>query len=241
MPIIRDFLSFEAILNPIAVVGVNILIATPAAWYPKNNVEFPKTWATAILFVVALVLWYVGALKEQKSRLQNEQTLIERNTNKELRQDIIVLSTNMSAWFSNLPDDIKDILNYAKLSDLTNDALRLRALSHCQKMRKFELEIRNDRSSLFSPVNINQTQEQRNMAWQIRSAEMINRSNEQHYQFRTDYLPEALALEKELARRLNRPIDRQDHNLIALRHGALAGVSPVSDAADHIEGMAREL
>jgi hypothetical protein len=73
------------------------------------------------------------------------------------------------------------------------------------------------------------------------TADLSRMHNEYQNEFRCRYLPEAQALERELCKRLGRSIIANNYRVIALREGILAGPSPVSDAADYLEEMAREL
>jgi hypothetical protein len=85
------------------------------------------------------------------------------------------------------------------------------------------------------------SEEQRQAAWRAETENLLKQTNEENNEFRCRILPEALAVEREVSRRLGRQIATNNHRVVALRHGMLAGPSPVADAADYLELMARDL
>jgi len=74
----------------------------------------------------------------------------------------------------------------------------------------------------------------------------MNEKLDKHHNEKLSYFvlslrPDALALEKEILQRLGGSPEERGKDVSALRYSSLAGVSPITDAADYLEDLARSL
>jgi hypothetical protein len=128
------------------------------------------------------------------------------------------------------------------LSSFSNAQLRDRVLRLTAAMRTFEGGIKAAESPVMNPLPATATETQRHADWTARTNAMLERSTQAQNEFRVRFLPEALALREEMSKRLGRmPPYPEDRKTVALNYGMLAGVSPISDAADYLEELARQM
>jgi len=129
------------------------------------------------------------------------------------------------------------------LSSRSNAQLRDQVLQLTSAMRTFENGIQSARTNrIMNRLPVSATKEQRQANWEAETQAMLDQSTNAQTEFRVRFLPEALALREEMSKRLGRLPPYQDKaNIIALDYGMLAGVSPISDAANYLDGLARQL
>lgn len=126
------------------------------------------------------------------------------------------------------------------LSRLTNEQLRSKVASLAARMRVFQGGVSADMSELFSryprlagPMDPRQ---------QAMSVEFSRRSSQALFEFNSSMRPEALALREVMLRRQGRfPPYAHTVQSSALDINSLAGISPISDAAEYLESIARQL
>lgn len=235
MPRSRDFFAFDAVINPIAI-GITYILANPHVWGDSRAPMTPQAWVAVAVVLAISLTWWLGAKRSEENRIEKEQK-------RGLTDQVISLASQLSGVMQNKPEDIESIINFVRLSDLSNEILRVRAITHAKKMREFEENYKNAmRLNYGQNINYSKlTDVERHKEWQKETKKLMETSNRHLTIFRNDYLPEALGLEIELLKRLKKERPDGDGKLVALEHGMLAGVSPASDAADYLEGMAREL
>lgn len=123
------------------------------------------------------------------------------------------------------------------LRPVRNEELRTRVQDLAQRMRAMEHANKEARNiALFRDRPSAET-------WHEQTSKVIAQSQEQRNRWVSDLRPEAMGLWDELRRRVYGapPYPREDHGLVALEHGMLAGVSPLTEAATALESLARRL
>jgi hypothetical protein len=131
------------------------------------------------------------------------------------------------------------------LMNLSNAQLRDAAIEFAAKMRSFEA---NTDAIEFGSPDRNQTEEQRNQAWNKMQNDIIVHFRQKSLAFSNNYLGNAVELRNEIILRLEsvgilKPyvgmsfFDRDGSEV--LDGGLLAGASPVTDAANYLEKLAR--
>lgn len=183
---------------------------------------------TVVMTALALFGWYTAAKSEQErdeGKLQSDE---DRRILADIREHM-ALTAQVGAT--------------ANLEPLTNDQIRTRVAALAGRLRAFEALGRAARDRAHhGAYHPGDTPEARHARWEDMLRRSDEQSNEQRRQFRTDLLPEALALREEMRRRLQMfPPFPVDHRTTALDYGMLAGVAPAADAADHLEALARKL
>lgn len=126
---------------------------------------------------------------------------------------------------------------------LSNAELSRQAIALAVEMRDFETEHRNRdwEISEYERDRVRSAREkEKDLFWRQYANNSIRRSNEHQNRFRQRYLGKAVHLRDEMLRRVQPPPNFDSHRLIAF-DGMLAGPSPVSDAADYLEQLARSL
>jgi hypothetical protein len=128
------------------------------------------------------------------------------------------------------------------ISQLSNEQLRSRVSELAAAMRTFEAGYKDTQAQEAVPRILppDTPQEQRQAAWNARMSRMTSHSMAAQSQFRIQFLPQALALREALCNKLGIMPPYQTGR-VALDVGMMAGVSPVSDAADYLESLARRL
>ncbi|RVE83326.1 hypothetical protein [Sinorhizobium meliloti] len=111
------------------------------------------------------------------------------------------------------------------------EELKARVLELTRKMRNWELERSHQRMALlYSRGDFDEL-----------TKHYLATSLEQNHHWQTVFQPTALALEEAILHRLGRkknPLERGD---TAIDYGTLAGPDPVTEAANYLERLAREL
>ena len=194
----------------------------------------PAEYATAIYFAFALLSlcsWWQAAKQAQEA---DEQ----KSKNKELIDILNQMKEHMpKVPTESLPSGVEN------LSHLTNARIREMVKDLSSRMRAFEggLHQARARVSDFS-LNSNASKEDRNAAFQKKTAEILEQSAAAGNEFRSRLLPVALTLRDEMRTRLGIfPPIPQESLALALEYGMLSGVHPLSDAADYLEAIARKL
>lgn len=123
---------------------------------------------------------------------------------------------------------------------LTNMKLRNEAIDLANNMRVFEANYHGVSRSLSTNLPRSATEDQRHAQWESDLKKDHQRRAAYETEFKTRFRPLAVAIRHEIARRLGifPPYDNPD---IVLDKGMLAGPSPVSEAADLIDELARRL
>jgi hypothetical protein len=115
------------------------------------------------------------------------------------------------------------------LAPLDAAALKTRVASLTLRMRTFAAGVDSSRARLFAPG-------------QMDHQKLIQHSADAQAEYRGQLWPEAIALRDEMARRVGllKPYP-SDHRSVAIDYGMLAGVSPINEAANYLEELARKL
>jgi hypothetical protein len=205
-----------------------------------------EDWFLSVLgFIGATILafqWYAAARQNVKDEAREADMSELLKTVKLLAnvggQDVLATESGDALAIEGNSRSVENIaaLPVAKIRD------RVRAVA--DGMRTFEAGKRTAdmRALLERQHSEGQTEEQKNAAWRAETNQMMQRSIEAQNEFRSRYMPEASALRDEMSRRLGIfPPYSPDHRTVALDYGMLAGVSPLSDAADYLEALARRL
>lgn len=184
------------------------------------------------LIGVALLVMFIGwwTTAEQEEASAKREIKLDR-----LQETLDTIKSAMP-----VPDTGSAVQN---LSQLSNIQLRQRVSDLTARMRTFEAGIKESQMkelSSRSPANL--SPEQRQTEWNAYTARMLSQSAEAQAQFRSQFLPQALALREAISTRVGilQPYS-SDPKTVALDYGMLAGVSPISDAADYLESLARRL
>ncbi len=159
--------------------------------------------------------------KQEEVSAKNQQTL-----------DVIKVAV--------LPDTNSAVQN---LSHLSNNQIKQHVSTLAARMRTFEAGLKSTQMrDMAQQLPKGASQQQREADWNAKTATMFSQSAEAQSQFRSQFLPQALALREIMSKRLGilQPCP-SDRKTVALDFGMLAGASPVSDAADYLEGLARQL
>lgn len=127
---------------------------------------------------------------------------------------------------------------------ISNAELSRQAIALATEMRDFETESRNRGWEISEyereKVSNAATEREKNIFRRQFTNNLLRRSNEHQNQFRQRYLGKAVHLRDEMLRRVEHPPNLDSRRLIAF-DGILAGPSPVSDAADYLDQLARNL
>jgi hypothetical protein len=215
-----------------------IIFAIILIWQTFSETNAPS-WTVTYSVVVGMLLisggsWWHGA-KQAKERLDDK---VETRA---MREQIINLIDQLAATTTSIADDNSNG-DFIDLSRLTRAKLRDRAIACAAKMRAFEMDRRLRQAELSMTKGVpHASEEERLTEWQARADRLLREALKQQNEFRSKIWPEALALEYEIAGRLGRSISNEDTHPIALRHGLIAGISPVTGAANYLETMARDL
>lgn len=121
------------------------------------------------------------------------------------------------------------------LSSLSNQQLKQRVSEFTAQIRQWSKEARSRRDAEIFDRHSREN-------WDEYSQRLLETSNEQNHTWRSEYQSSGLALKAELLRRVT-DLEGIDLSLgdVAIDHGMLAGVSPVTDAANLLETLARRL
>ncbi len=115
--------------------------------------------------------------------------------------------------------------------------LAANAVAFAKQMRDFELQQRAEQE-----VITDKFLKQHAITWDQMTTEEIQHSYRRAALFRNNYLGKATYFRDELEKRLNTPpLSAEGRWKLLAFDGALAGPSPISDAADYIEKLARQL
>lgn len=184
------------------------------------------------LIGVALLVMFIGwwTTAEQEEASAKREIKLDR-----LQETLDTIKSAMP-----VPDTGSAVQN---LSQLSNIQLRQRVSDLTARMRTLEAGIKESQMkelSSRSPANL--SPEQRQTEWNAYTARMLSQSAEVQAQFRSQFLSQALALREAISTRVGilQPYS-SDPKTVALDYGMLAGVSPISDAADYLESLARRL
>ena len=129
------------------------------------------------------------------------------------------------------------------LKHLSNDVIRQRTIELAKKMRDFEKmkKIEDINLTIRPPYPPDATEKEKHLAWELGAAQFLRRSTERQTEFKNQFLSEALNLEESLLSRLGKPMPPIIERPPALAPAMLVGPSPISDAADYLERLARQL
>lgn len=121
------------------------------------------------------------------------------------------------------------------LSELSTQHLKLRVSEFCGEIRRWDIERRTKRDAILHNRH-------NDVSWSEFTENLLSNSTEENHAWRSRYQSTALAIKSELLRRLGdtHGLDTS-HGDVAIEHGVLAGVSPVTDAANFLEALARRL
>jgi hypothetical protein len=117
-------------------------------------------------------------------------------------------------------------------------------------MRTFEANYRsaddvrsNEQRSKRAIKYKTQTEEQRNADWQADGLKDAESRGQFHAEFMSRYYAHAMALRDEISRRLGifPPYRHEADSSVVLDNGMLAGVNPVTEAANYLDRRARKL
>ena len=108
-------------------------------------------------------------------------------------------------------------------------------------MRDFETKfMKEERQRDFSQTPLKGTEEEKSKQWQQQVNASMQRRMEYGNEFRKRFLGEAINYRDELLKRLKIMPPKEESHIIALQ-GFLAGPSPISDLAQYLENLARQL
>ena len=134
------------------------------------------------------------------------------------------------------------------LSIVSNDRLKGLVAQAATNLREYERQSRDIRSQgpiwLRIPNYEALSDEQRDALWRKDTADLIEGHQQQESDFRRIFLPDASAIWTELKRRVfgSEAYPKSAGRVpIALEHGSLAGVAPISEATLALEDLARRL
>jgi hypothetical protein len=221
------------------ILTIAIIFALMLIWQTFSETNRPS-WAVTYSVIVAMLLasgasWWHSA-KQAKERREHK---VESRA---MHEQIIDLIDQLAATITDIADGDDSIDGSIDLSRVTRTKLRDRAIACAAKMRAFEMDRRLRQAELSMIQGIpNASEEERLTEWQLRSDRLLREALKQQNEFRSRIWPEALALDYEIAGRLGRSISNDDTHPIALRRGLIAGISPVTDAANYLETMAHDL
>ncbi|HXS52941.1 MAG TPA: hypothetical protein VN782_10455 [Usitatibacter sp.] len=165
------------------------------------------------------------------------------------------LAQRVPAQSAESPAQTPPSLNYGSMSGaqfedlrrLSNPELRDRAIVLTREMRAYEANFRSQESIRMHTqwarsIPQNQTPEERSAQW--RADRLSDEHARAHFQreLMVRLYPRAIAFREEIATRLGifAPYPQGIQSTL-LDHGMLAGVNPVTEAADVLERLAREL
>lgn len=126
---------------------------------------------------------------------------------------------------------------------LTDKQLCTKAMDLAKRMHEFEYKRRvvedATRNRWWPNLRLAKTEQEKNEIWQKGTAQDTNVRMQLDHEFRATLLGEAVYLRDELLKRL--PTQPKPEMRLIAFEGALAGVSPVSDAAAYLENLSRKL
>lgn len=199
-------------LSPTVLTGVLGVIALPAG---LSTHYFGGLIFFALL--ASFIVWWNAA--KQAERADQDRQIMNR-----LLAQISVQGDQPT------PPSVEDIRH------LSAHQLRSRVADISQRMRRIEHAFQASQARLIYDRN-SQTD------WDAHTNRLIALSSEQARQWRAEVQPEAVALWREMQRRIYcaPPYPEDRRAAVALEHGMLAGVAPLSEAALALEDLARQL
>ncbi len=127
------------------------------------------------------------------------------------------------------------------LRTLTDAQLREEVIAFANTLRDFEHNFHSEElTRMLNQQRLTGTEEEKIQKWQQQSNEMLMRHSQFQNEFKKRFLGKALGYRDELLRRLNIIAPTYEREVIAFQ-GMLAGVSPISDMANYLERLARQL
>ena len=188
-----------------------------------NSVPVLITLALA-LTLVAFGGWYKAAIEsEEKDKADADKARADALL-EELRAHIMIKA----------PATLENV------TAMRADEIRVRVKTIADRMRALEVLDQKGRPKLRDSKN-------GDVEDQTAAHDEYLLANQAHRQivdeeFRREILSEAISLRNEMRRRLRLPPPTvRDSSAVALDFGMLAGVNPLSGAANHLEGLARQL
>jgi hypothetical protein len=231
---------YEIGATPSTYISMIVIIFVLALIWQNFSETNRPSWAVTYSVIVGMLLasgasWWHSAKQAQERREHKVES-------RAMHEQIIDLIDQLAATITTKADDDSNIDSSIDLSRLTRAKLRDRAIACAAKMRAFEMDRRRRQAELSMIQGIpNASEEERLTEWHLRSDRLLREALKQQNEFRSRIWPEALALDYEIAGRLGRSISNDDTHPIALRRGLIAGISPVTDAANYLETMAHDL
>jgi hypothetical protein len=206
-----------AITVILAIVGIKEMISNKMA---------------VLLIGAALLIMFIGwwTTAEQEEASVQREIKIDR-----LQETLDVIKSAIPVL-----DNTSTVQN---LSQLSNAQLRQRVSDLTARMRTFEGVIKAEETKeLFEKRQTSILEQPPQNNRNVETARMLERSTEVQTQFRSQLLPQALALREILSNRIgiSQPYPLIPNN-VALDYGILAGPSPISNAANYLEQLARQL
>ena len=216
-----------------------IIFALMLMWQTFSETNGPP-WAVTYSVLVAMLL--VSGASWWRSAKQAKERRADEVESRAMHEQIIDLIDRLAAA-TTIADDENNIDGFIDPSRLTRTKLHDRAIACSAKMRAFEADrrLRQVELSMTQSVPDNASEEERLTEWQLRTDRLLREALKQQKEFRSRIWPEALALEYEIAGRLGRSISNEDTHPIALRRGLIAGIAPVTAAANYLETIAHDL
>lgn len=235
MPPLRHFLSGSAI-------SIAVTFAVPffIGIIPLND-ELPRPIFFAIFIIGLLstgIAYTLTAYQAEKAEKTSERML---NT----IQDLIGMLNELRNEAQNNND--KNIVKATKeLRSIPGYELKQLTEQVVKKMRSmgdaFHAAAQQNYKQTSMPSSSHATPEHWRMKWHQDTEKLITLSEEHNNRWRNDLHPQAVAVWRELQRRVyGAPPYPKDNNATALEYGILAGPTPLSMSAIALEQLAREL
>ena len=213
----------------------SIFVSGVAGWTTLTNMQLlmddPVAIGTVLAFLIAgLISWWIIGSDSYKAESRD----ITISSMKATLDDIVA---KMPANPVDLPASLSN------LAASSSGEIRSGVRDIVEKMRNFETEIKNSHTPFMSrllPHDISESERRR--VWQEDTENHVSLMQKQNAVFNADIRPSALAYRDEMRRRLGETSESNpDYKDLALEHGLLAGINPVSNAANYLEELARKL
>lgn len=200
----------------------------------------------AIAFVAGSASFILALLEDRRSqKIIDDQTAKLDNQSEKIDNQMSLLaeqSTNIKGLVSSLGSLMPPTpISIQNLASLPVETLRKQIARVVAELRLFHAKlIQEQTEELFSLIPTSPSPEKNKVLWNQHVDELMRNSARQRAELE-EIRPNGVALWEELKRRLPDAPEAPWMKTIALTEGALSGISPVANAADELERLARLL
>ena len=235
MPILLKVVAYTIL--PIVIAGLGIYVSL------RRNMPDYERWACVWFFIGLLIIAMgLSYLVESKSAaIEDGKDAARDQLSRTQAAELEVLRVQSVQQYQELLARIPvPVANIARLPE-TDHRLAEDTIAWATRMRNFEAQYESQRPQWTAASGFNNlSEDEKHRLFRDHTTALINQSNDERRRFGNEYLGRAVQLKNELERRLHQAPSDEGHRLTAF-DGFLAGVYPISNAANYLEQLARRL